>query len=105
MGQPRARDGEINALLDLADKAADSNRQVIKKRDVLRGRTLINLFFEDSTRTRTSFELAAKRLSADVVNFAVSTSSVAKGETLLDTARTIEAMPSRLLAAMFRSGP
>ena len=68
--------GEINALLDLADKAAESNRQVIKKRDVLRGRTLINLFFEASTRTQSSFELAGKRLGADVMNMNVSTSSV-----------------------------
>src|SRR5262245_9852039 len=66
--------GEINALLDLADKAAEGNRQIIKKRDVLRGRTLINLFFEASTRTQSSFELAGKRLSADVMNMNVSTS-------------------------------
>jgi aspartate carbamoyltransferase catalytic subunit len=71
---------EINSLLDLADCAADINRQVNKKRDILRGRTLINLFFEASTRTQSSFELAAKRLGADVLNMNVSTSAVQKGE-------------------------
>jgi aspartate carbamoyltransferase catalytic subunit len=64
----------------------------VKKLPTLRGKTVVNLFFENSTRTRTSFELAAKRLSADVINFAVSTSSVSKGESLLDTARTIRAL-------------
>jgi aspartate carbamoyltransferase catalytic subunit len=83
---------EINSLLDLADKAAEVNRQVNKKRDVLRGRTLINLFFEVSTRTQSSFELAGKRLGADVMNMNVSTSSVQKGETLIDTAMTLNAM-------------
>ncbi len=83
---------EINSLLDLADQAAEINRQVNKKRDVLRGRTLINLFFEASTRTQSSFELAGKRLGADVMNMNVSTSSVQKGETLLDTAMTLNAM-------------
>ncbi len=83
---------EINSLLDLADKAADINRQVDKKRDILRGRTLINLFFEASTRTQSSFELAGKRLGADVMNMNVSTSSVQKGETLIDTAMTLNAM-------------
>ncbi len=83
---------EINSLLDLADKAAEINRQVDKKRDVLRGRTLINLFFEASTRTQSSFELAGKRLGADVLNMNVSTSSVQKGETLIDTAMTLNAM-------------
>lgn len=83
---------EANSLLDLADKAAENNRKADKKRDVLRGRTLINLFFEASTRTQASFELAAKRLGADVLNMNVSTSSVQKGETLLDTAVTLNAM-------------
>jgi aspartate carbamoyltransferase catalytic subunit len=83
---------EINSLLDLADRAADQNRQVNKKRDVLRGRTLINLFFEVSTRTQASFELAGKRLGADVMNMNVSTSSIAKGESLIDTAMTLNAM-------------
>ncbi len=89
--------GEIGALLDLADKAAESNRQIIKKRDVLRGRTLINLFFEVSTRTQSSFELAGKRLGADVMNMNVSNSSVSKGETLIDTAMTLNAMRPDIL--------
>ena len=88
---------EISALLDLADKAADQNKQVMKKRDVLRGRTLINLFFEPSTRTQSSFELAGKRLGADVMNMNVATSSVSKGETLIDTAMTLNAMRPDLL--------
>ena len=83
---------EINSLLDLADKAADQNRQINKKREILRGRTLINLFFENSTRTQASFELAGKRLGADVMNMNVSTSSIAKGESLIDTAMTLNAM-------------
>jgi aspartate carbamoyltransferase catalytic subunit len=88
---------EINALLDLADKAAEGNRQINKKRDVLRGRTLINLFFEASTRTQSSFELAGKRLSADVMNMNVSSSSMQKGETLIDTAMTLNAMRPDIL--------
>ena len=89
--------GEITALLDLADKAADQNKQVMKKREVLRGRTLINLFFEPSTRTQSSFELAGKRLGADVMNMNVATSSLSKGETLIDTAMTLNAMRPDLL--------
>jgi aspartate carbamoyltransferase catalytic subunit len=88
---------EISALLDLADKAADSNRQINKKRDVLRGRTLINLFFEASTRTQSSFELAGKRLGADVMNMNMSASSMQKGETLIDTAMTLNAMRPDIL--------
>ena len=94
--------GEINALLDLADKAAENNRQINKKRDVLRGRTLINLFFEASTRTQSSFELAGKRLGADVMNMNVSTSSVQKGETLIDTAMTLNAMRPDILVVPSR---
>jgi aspartate carbamoyltransferase catalytic subunit len=94
---------EINFLLDLADKAADANRQAGKKRDVLRGRTLINLFFEASTRTQASFELAAKRLCADVLNMNVSTSSVQKGETLLDTAMTLNAMRPDIIVVRHHS--
>ncbi len=94
---------EINFLLDLADKAADDNRQAGKKRDVLRGRTLINLFFEASTRTQASFELAAKRLCADVLNMNVSTSSVQKGETLLDTAMTLNAMRPDIIVVRHHS--
>lgn len=83
---------EITSLLDVADKAAEHNRQVNKKRELLRGRTLINLFFEPSTRTQASFELAAKRLGGDVLNMNVATSSMSKGETLIDTAQTLNAM-------------
>jgi aspartate carbamoyltransferase catalytic subunit len=84
--------GEITHLLDTAETFRDISKREIKKVPALRGRTVINLFFEPSTRTRTSFEIAAKRLSADAVNISVSTSSVSKGETLLDTARNLEAM-------------
>ncbi|MEE8296960.1 MAG: aspartate carbamoyltransferase catalytic subunit [Hyphomicrobium sp.] len=94
---------EINFLLSLADKAADANRQSGKKRDVLRGRTLINLFFEASTRTQASFELAGKRLCADVLNMNVSTSSVQKGETLLDTAMTLNAMRPDIIVVRHHS--
>ncbi len=87
----------IAQLLDLADSYVLLNRSGKTQRDLLRGRTLINLFFEDSTRTRTSFELAGKRLGADVINMSVSTSSVNKGETLLDTAATLNAMQCDLL--------
>ncbi len=88
---------EIGALLDLAESYVLLNRSGKTQRDLLRGRTLINLFFEDSTRTRTSFELAGKRLGADVINMAVANSSVNKGETLLDTAATLNAMNCDLL--------
>ena len=85
------------SLLDLAESYVLLNRSGKTQRDLLRGRTLINLFFEDSTRTRTSFELAGRRLGADVVNMSVATSSVTKGETLLDTAATLNAMNCDLL--------
>ena len=88
---------EIASLLDLAESYVLLNRSGKTQRDLLRGRTLINLFFEDSTRTRTSFELAGKRLGADVINMSVSNSSVNKGETLLDTATTLNAMRCDLL--------
>ena len=84
--------GEITHLLDTAETFRDVSRREIKKVPALRGRTIINLFFEASTRTRTSFEIAAKRLSADAVNISISSSSVSKGETLVDTARNLEAM-------------
>ncbi len=84
-------------MLDLAESYVLLNRSGKTQRDLLRGRTMINLFFEDSTRTRTSFELAGKRLGADVLNMSVSTSSVNKGETLLDTAATLNAMNCDLL--------
>jgi aspartate carbamoyltransferase catalytic subunit len=88
---------EILSLLDLAEHWAKVNREVSKKRDTLRGRTQINLFFEASTRTQSSFELAGKRLGADVMNMSVSSSSVSKGETLLDTAVTLNAMRPDIL--------
>jgi aspartate carbamoyltransferase catalytic subunit len=88
---------QIAHLLDLAESYVLLNRSGKTQRDLLRGRTLINLFFEDSTRTRTSFELAGKRLGADVINMSVSSSSVNKGETLLDTAGTLNAMQCDLL--------
>jgi aspartate carbamoyltransferase catalytic subunit len=83
---------DILTLLDLAEDAVGVSRQIEKKRATLRGRTLVNLFFENSTRTQSSFELAGKRLGADVMNMSVQTSSVKKGETLLDTAMTLNAM-------------
>jgi len=88
---------EIVALLDLAETYVALNRSADKKTSVLRGRTLINLFFEASTRTQSSFELAGKRLGADVMNMSVKTSSVSKGETLIDTASTLNAMRPDLL--------
>jgi len=84
--------GEITYLLNLADRYVELNRLSGAKRDVLAGLTVINLFFENSTRTRTSFELAAKRLGANVVNMSVAWSSIKKGETLIDTAMTLNAM-------------
>lgn len=79
-------------ILDVAEGMADVNDREIKKLPTLRGKTVVNLFFEDSTRTRISFELAEKRLSADVINFSAKGSSVSKGESLKDTAQTLEAM-------------
>jgi aspartate carbamoyltransferase catalytic subunit len=83
---------DINYVLDRADGYVEMNRQAEKKNSRLRGRTLINCFFENSTRTRTSFEVAGKRLGADVINMAVQASSMRKGETLIDTAMTLNAM-------------
>ncbi len=94
-------DAEI--LLDLADDYVALSRQEDKKKPVLRGRTLVNLFFEASTRTQASFEIAGKRLGADVMNMSVRTSSVAKGETLLDTAATLNAMRPDLLVVRHQS--
>src|ERR687893_2303953 len=88
---------EITHFLDTAESFREISEREIKKVPALRGRTVINLFFEPSTRTRTSFEIAGKRLSADVVNISASTSSVTKGETLLDTARNLEAMAPDLI--------
>lgn len=83
---------EIRTILETADAFEDVSTRSVKKVPALRGRVVVNLFFEDSTRTRTSFTLAAQRLSADVIDFASRTSSVSKGETLRDTVRNIEAM-------------
>jgi aspartate carbamoyltransferase catalytic subunit len=88
---------EVESLLARAEAFAPLAEQKIKKLDTLRGRTLINLFFENSTRTQSSFELAGKRMGADVVNMSVKSSSVAKGETLIDTATTLNAMRPDLL--------
>ncbi|MDX6805182.1 aspartate carbamoyltransferase catalytic subunit [Terrihabitans rhizophilus] len=88
---------EIAGLLDLAEEAVAVNRQVEKRRSSLRGRTQINLFFENSTRTQSSFEIAGKRLGADVMNMSVASSSIKKGETLLDTAATLNAMHPDLI--------
>jgi aspartate carbamoyltransferase catalytic subunit len=83
---------EITLILDTADSFLEVSTREIKKVPTLRGKSVINLFYEASTRTRTSFEIAAKRLSADTINISASTSSVVKGETLIDTAKNIEAM-------------
>ncbi|MCX7917956.1 MAG: aspartate carbamoyltransferase, partial [bacterium] len=81
IGLEELKKEEIETILDLASSFKDISSRSVKKVPALRGRTVVNLFFEPSTRTRTSFELAAKRLSADVLSFDVSTSSVSKGET------------------------
>src|SRR5215510_4705598 len=83
---------EIRFVLDTADSFKEVSTRSVKKVPALRGRVVVNAFFEDSTRTRTSFALAAQRLSADIIDFSEKTSSTNKGETLIDTARTIEAM-------------
>jgi aspartate carbamoyltransferase catalytic subunit len=83
---------EINLILDTADSFLEVSTREIKKVPTLRGKTVINLFYEPSTRTRTSFEIAGKRLSADTINISTSTSSVVKGETLIDMAKNLEAM-------------
>jgi aspartate carbamoyltransferase catalytic subunit len=94
---------EIISLLDLADRYVEVSRQIEKRHPVLAGRTQINLFFEASTRTQSSFEIAGKRLGADVMNMAVSTSAVSKGETLLDTAMTLNAMQPDILVVRHQS--
>jgi aspartate carbamoyltransferase catalytic subunit len=82
----------LTEILDTAESFVGITDQQIKKVPLLRGKTIVNLFFENSTRTRTTFELAAKRLSADVLSMSISTSSTSKGESLLDTIRNLEAM-------------
>ena len=88
---------EISLILETSDPFKEVSGREIKKVPALRGKTVVNLFFEPSTRTRTSFELAAKRLSADVINFSPSSSSIVKGETLIDTARNIESMQADII--------
>jgi aspartate carbamoyltransferase catalytic subunit len=88
---------EIVKLLDLGERYVELSRQIDKRQAVLSGRTQINLFFEASTRTQSSFEIAGKRLGADVLNMAVSTSAISKGETVLDTAMTLNAMNPDIL--------
>ncbi|MBO0902728.1 aspartate carbamoyltransferase catalytic subunit [Jiella sonneratiae] len=94
---------EIGEFLDLAEAEVAVSRQTEKKKSVLKGRTQINLFFEASTRTQASFELAGKRLGADVMNMSVASSSVKKGETLIDTAMTLNAMQPDLLVVRHHS--
>jgi aspartate carbamoyltransferase catalytic subunit len=94
---------EINLILDTAEAMREIGQRPIKKVPTLRGKTVVNLFFEPSTRTRTSFEIAEKRLSADTLNIAVATSSVLKGETLADTAMNIEAMAPDIIVLRHES--
>jgi len=94
---------EIRLIMDTADALAQVADRPVKKVPTLRGKTVINLFFEPSTRTRSSFELAEKRLSADILNFTASTSSVSKGETLLDTARNLESMAPDIIVVRHAS--
>jgi len=105
LGLSDFRPEEMEFVIDTARSMEEVLTRDIKKVPALRGKTVVNLFFEASTRTRTSFEIAGKRLSADVVNFSSSTSSISKGETLLDTAKNIEAMkPSVLVVRHSASG-
>jgi aspartate carbamoyltransferase catalytic subunit len=89
--------GQIESLINMGESFVELSRRPIKKAPTLRGKTVINLFFESSTRTRTSFEIAGKRLSADVINISASASSTSKGETLLDTGETLAAMQPHVL--------
>lgn len=92
LGLEELSSDEINLILDTADSFKEISTRSVKKVPALRGKTIVNLFFEPSTRTRTSFELAAKRLSADTISIAATTSSVVKGETLIDTAKNLESL-------------
>jgi len=94
---------DINLVLDTAEALKEVSARSVKKVPTLRGKTVVNLFFEPSTRTRSSFEVAEKRLSADILNFTTSTSSVSKGETLLDTARNLEAMAPDIIVIRHQS--
>ncbi|HAX47094.1 MAG TPA: aspartate carbamoyltransferase [Nitrospina sp.] len=105
LGANGLKKDEIVTILDTADTFKEISTRPIKKVPTLRGRTIINLFFEPSTRTRTSFEIAGKRLSADVINISGSTSSTVKGENLIDTAQNLEAMnPDILVIRHSQSG-
>ncbi len=95
---------EITMLLDLADGYVEQNRSIDKRKNLLRGRTVINLFFENSTRTRTTFEIAAKRLSADVYNLNIAASSTSKGESLLDTIDNLTAMQADIFVVRHSQG-
>lgn len=95
---------EINLVLETAESFKEISTRTIKKVPTMRGKTVVNLFFEPSTRTRTSFEIAAKRLSADTVSFTASSSSLSKGETLIDTARNIEAMNPDIIVIRHSAG-
>jgi len=97
LGIEQLSQADITTVLDLADTYADLNRQPSKHSDALKGLTQINMFFENSTRTQASFEIAGKRLGADVMNMAMQASSIKKGETLIDTAMTLNAMHPDLL--------
>lgn len=97
LGIEHLRPEDITTLLDLADQYVDLNRRDMKHSDALQGLTQINMFFENSTRTQASFEIAGKRLGADVMNMAMQASSIKKGETLIDTALTLNAMHPDLL--------
>lgn len=97
LGIEHLSQSDITEILDLADTYADMNRQASKHSDALAGLTQINMFFENSTRTQASFEIAGKRLGADVMNMAMQASSIKKGETLIDTAMTLNAMHPDLL--------
>src|SRR3954454_16575586 len=94
---------ELRFVLDTADSFKEVSTRSVKKVPALRGRVVVNAFFEDSTRTRTSFALAAQRLSADVIDFSEKTSSTNKGETLIDTARNIEAMGVDVIVVRHRA--
>jgi len=92
---------DVAKVMETADSFTDISKREIKKVPTLRGRTVVNLFFEPSTRTKTSFEVAAKRLSADMINFAASSSSLKKGESIMDTLRTILAMQVNLIVIRY----
>lgn len=105
LGTQELKKEDILSILDSAESLKEISTRKIKKVPALRGRTIINMFFEPSTRTRTSFEIAGKRLSADVINISGSSSSVVKGETLIDTVRNLEAMnPDILVIRHFCAG-